>query len=49
MKPENLKNNKKIMTAAEAVSRFVADGAVVGMGGQTIGRSAMALIHEMVR
>jgi glutaconate CoA-transferase subunit A len=49
VKPQNLKNSKKIMTAAEAVSRFVADGALVGMGGQTIGRCAMALIHEMVR
>lgn len=49
MKSEKPKNNKKIMTAAEAVSRFVADGSLVGMGGQTIGRCAMALVHEMVR
>ncbi len=37
------------MTAAEAVDRFVFDGAVVGMGGQTIGRNTMALAHEIVR
>ncbi len=37
------------MTAAEAVRRYVFDGATVGMGGQTIGRCAMALIHELVR
>jgi acyl CoA:acetate/3-ketoacid CoA transferase alpha subunit len=37
------------MTAAEAVRRFVSDGALVGMGGQSIGRSAMCLYHEMIR
>jgi len=37
------------MTAAEAVRRFVSDGAVVGMGGQSIGRSAMCIYHEMIR
>jgi len=44
----SLKTNK-IMTAAEAVRRFVFDGAIIGMGGQTIGRCAMAFIHEIVR
>jgi len=39
----------KIMTAAEAVSRFVFDGATIGMGGQTIGRCAMSIFHEIVR
>ena len=37
------------MTAAEAVDRFVFDGAVVGMGGQSIGRNSMALAHEIIR
>ena len=37
------------MTAAEAVERFVFDGATVGMGGQSIGRCSMALAHEIVR
>ena len=37
------------MTAAEAVRRFVRDGAVVGMGGQSIGRSPMCIYHEMIR
>ena len=37
------------MTAAEAVERFVHDGAIVGMGGQSIGRCAMAVTHEIVR
>jgi glutaconate CoA-transferase subunit A len=41
--------NRKLMSAAEAVRRFVADGALVGMGGQSIGRSAMCLYHEMIR
>jgi acyl CoA:acetate/3-ketoacid CoA transferase alpha subunit len=39
----------KVMTAKEAVERFVFDGAVVGMGGQSIGRCSMALAHEIVR
>ena len=39
----------KLMTAAEAVGRFVFDGALVGMGGQSIGRSSMCLYHEMIR
>ena len=39
----------KVMTAGEAVERFVADGATVGMGGQSIGRCSMALSHEIVR
>ena len=37
------------MSASEAVERFVHDGATVGMGGQSIGRCAMALTHEVVR
>ncbi len=42
-------SKSKIMTAADAVRLFVRDGAVVGMGGQTIGRCAMAFIHEIIR
>ncbi len=37
------------MTAAEAVERYVFDGATVGMGGQSIGRNSMALAHEIIR
>jgi glutaconate CoA-transferase subunit A len=39
----------KVMSAAEAVTRFVRPGAVVGMGGQNIGRCPMALAHEIIR
>jgi glutaconate CoA-transferase subunit A len=39
----------KLMTAEEAVRRLVPDGALVGMGGQSIGRSAMCIYHEMIR
>ena len=39
----------KVMTAPEAVSQFVHDGASVGIGGQTLGRCSMALAHEIVR
>ena len=43
------KTGNKVMTAAEAVERFVAEGATVGIGGQTMGRCSMALVHEIVR
>jgi len=39
----------KVMTAAEAVARFVHPGDVLGMGGQNIGRCPMALTHEIIR
>src|SRR5712692_11187316 len=40
---------RKVMTATEAVARFVHPGAVLGMGGQNIGRCPMALTHEIIR
>ncbi len=46
---ENTKLREKIVTAAEAVRRFVFDGAIVGMGGQSIGRSPMSIYQEMIR
>jgi glutaconate CoA-transferase, subunit A len=39
----------KVMTASEAVARFVRPGSVLGIGGQNIGRCPMALSHEIVR
>ena len=39
----------KVMTAREAVERFIFDGAVLGMGGQNVGRCTMAVTHEIVR
>ena len=39
----------KVMTAAEAVEQFVADGAVVGLGGLSIARQPVALASEVVR
>lgn len=39
----------KVMTATDAVDKFVFDGAVLGMGGQSIGRGPTALAHEIVR
>jgi len=39
----------KFMTPAEAVSRFVPNGAQVALGGFTINRNPMALIHEIIR
>jgi glutaconate CoA-transferase subunit A len=46
---EGQKKQSKVMTAEEAVRRFISDGALVGMGGQSIGRSAMCIYHEMIR
>ena len=43
------RTDNKVMTAAEAIDRFVFDGATVGIGGQTTGRVGMALAHEIVR
>ena len=40
---------EKVMSAREAVERFVPSGSVLGLGGQTIGRCSMALAHEIVR
>ncbi len=39
----------KVMSLTEAVQEFVKDGASVGLGGQNIGRCAMAAIHEIIR
>src|SRR2546422_2048476 len=39
----------KVMSAAEAVAHLVPPGAVLGMGGQNIGRCPMALTHEIIR
>ena len=47
--PMARKSKNKVMTAAEAIDRYVSDGATVGIGGQTIGRCSMALVHEIVR
>ena len=43
------RTGSKVMTAGEAVERYVFEGATVGMGGQSIGRNSMALAHEIVR
>ena len=43
------KRPNKVMNAAEAVRRLVSDGALIGMGGQSIGRSSMCIYHEMIR
>jgi glutaconate CoA-transferase subunit A len=39
----------KVMAASDAVARFVRPGAILGMGGQNIGRCPMALTHEIIR
>lgn len=39
----------KVMTLREAVGRFVRTGCSVGLGGQNIGRCAMAAVHEIIR
>jgi len=49
MTTSTARNATRVMTAAEAVTRFVRPGAVLGMGGQNIGRCPMALTHEIIR
>ncbi|KIX14234.1 CoA transferase subunit A [Dethiosulfatarculus sandiegensis] len=39
----------KLMTAREAVERFIPDGAQIALGGFTINRNPMALAREIVR
>lgn len=39
----------RLLTAEEAVRRFVRPGAVLGMGGQNINRCPMALVREVAR
>ncbi len=43
------RNGDKVLSAAEAVARFVRPGATLGMGGQNVGRCPMALTHEIIR
>jgi glutaconate CoA-transferase, subunit A len=40
---------EKLMTPAEAVSRFIHHGAQIALGGFTITRNPMAVIHEVIR
>jgi glutaconate CoA-transferase subunit A len=39
----------KVTTLRDAVARFVRSAATLGLGGQNIGRCAMAVAHEIVR
>ncbi len=39
----------KVMSAQEAVERFVFDGAIIGIGGQNVSRCAVALAHEIIK
>lgn len=39
----------KLMTAQEAVAKFVHDGDQVSLGGFTLSRNPMALVHEIIR
>ncbi len=41
--------NSKIMTASEAVERFIFDGASVGFSGQNVVGAPMAITHEIIR
>ncbi len=41
--------HNKVMSAKEAVEKFVFDGAIIGMGGQNVSRCAMSIAHEIIR
>ncbi len=39
----------KVMSAQEAVEKFVFDGAIIGVGGQNVARCAVTLAHEIIK
>jgi acyl CoA:acetate/3-ketoacid CoA transferase alpha subunit len=41
--------HNKMMSAKEAVARFVFDGAIIGMGGQNVSRCAVNIAHEIIK
>jgi acyl CoA:acetate/3-ketoacid CoA transferase alpha subunit len=41
--------HNKVMSAKEAVEKFVFDGAIIGMGGQNVSRCAVSIAHEIIR
>lgn len=43
------RRGSKVMTAAEAVARFITPGCTIGMGGQSVARIPMALAHAIAR
>jgi glutaconate CoA-transferase subunit A len=46
---DNLDAKSKLMTAAEAVRRFVKDGDMIALGGFTVNRNVMAIAREIIR
>jgi len=42
-------NEDKVMTLADAVRKFVKDGAHISIGGFTLNRNPMAAVYEMIR
>lgn len=42
-------NADKLMSLAQAVSRFVPDSAHISIGGFTINRNPMAAVYEIIR
>lgn len=47
MLPVDIEN--KVMSAREAVQRFLFNGCIIGMGGQNVGRIPIAISHEIAR
>ena len=45
----DLNKHAKVMSAREAVERFVHDGDLITFGGFTITRNPMGLCHEIIR
>ena len=42
-------DTRKVMSIAEAVSRFMSDGAHISIGGFTLNRNPMAAVYEIIR
>ena len=44
-----MSSENKVMSASEAIEKFVSRGDCISFGGFTINRNPMALVHEMIR
>ncbi|CAO0819693.1 glutaconate CoA-transferase, subunit A [Desulfarculales bacterium] len=49
MNKHHTKEHNKVMSAAEAVGRFIKDGDMIAMGGFTVSRNPMVIAREIIR
>lgn len=49
MSCQPVKDNRKVMSLSDAISRFVNDGGSISLGGSTANRNPMACVYEIIR